>query len=321
MNRTTRHTSAALALMLSGALALAGCGGSSSSSGAGSQAASAANGPSSQQLVADLSTSQDLHQRLPAKVRESGTLKSVIPGPFPPYTIPKAGGAQFTGATIDLGKALGKVLGVQVQHQAVEGLTGVLTGLSSGRYDLALGPIGDYTDRRGSATFVDWVQEYVAFLVPAGNPNDINGLGDTCGLRIGVEAGGSAEQVIREQSKTCTQQGEKPVTVQAFNDQPSSVLAVQAGRSDAFFSSQAPLTYFEQQATSDMELTAQGQPNGFDPIRQGSVLPKGSPMVDVILDAYKELYSTGVYDKIMKKWGLQAEMLPQPGVNLGHGHS
>ena len=57
-------------------------------------------------------------------------------------------------------------------------------------------------------------------------------------------AGGSAERVIKDQAEKCKADGKEAITVQSYTDQPSSILAVRSKRADAFFSSQAPLTYF-----------------------------------------------------------------------------
>lgn len=277
-------------------------------------------GSSGDRIQAGLELNKKLHNQLPADIKKSGKLTSVMSGAFPPYTIPRQGGQKFTGAAIDLQKALGTVLGVKIKTASVEGLSGTLSGLESGRYDFAMGPIGDYADRRGSHNFVDYVQEFVAFLVPKGNPHHIGSLADTCGLKVAVQAGGSAEAVVKEQSKQCVKDGKEAVNVKSFKDQPSSTLSVKAGRTDAFFSSQAPLVYYAHQTSGQLTVVAKGKPNGFEPIRQGAVMPKGSPLTKIVLQALKEVFQNGTYAKIMKKYGLQDEMLDKPGINLGASH-
>ena len=107
-----------------------------------------------------------------------------------------------------------------------------------------------------------------------------------------------------------------PVEVQSFTDQPSSILAVRSKRADAFFSSQAPLTYFVQQANGQLELAGVGQANGFKDIYQGAVVKKDSPLGGVLHDAFKILIDNGTYAQIMKKWGLDNNMIKAPGINL-----
>ncbi|KAB8313385.1 ABC transporter substrate-binding protein [Erwinia endophytica] len=261
---------------------------------------------------------QALHDRLPAEIRQAGKMISVNNGSFPPYEIVEGPNA-MTGASADLAEALGQLLGIKIEHTTVSGLSGVLAGIKSGRYQLAIGPIGDYPDRQEKNDFIDFVQEFVVFAVQKGNPAQINGLEDTCGKRIAVMAAGSAEQVIRKQSAVCTAAGKPAVIVQSFTDQPSSILAVRSKRSDAFFSSQAPLIYFVDQAHGQLELTGKGKKNGFGDIFQGSVVPKDSALGKVVLDGYKALFANGTYAAIMKKWKLDGNMITQPGIDLAKG--
>ncbi|WP_380184428.1 ABC transporter substrate-binding protein [Kalamiella sp. sgz302252] len=261
---------------------------------------------------------QALHDRLPADIKQAGKMISVNNGSFPPYEIVE-GPTSMSGASADLTEALAQLLGIKIEHATVSGLSGVLAGIKSGRYQLAIGPVGDYPDRQQKNDFIDYVQEFVVFAVQKGNPANINGLADTCGKRIAVMAAGSAEQVIRKQSQACTAAGKPAVTVQSFTDQPSSILAVRSKRSDAFFSSQAPLVYFVDQAHGQLELTGQGNKNGFGDIFQGTVVPKNSELGKVVLDGYKALFANGTYAAIMKKWRLDGNMLEAPGVNLAKG--
>lgn len=273
------------------------------------------NQTSNADKIATQETNTDLHSKLPQKIQDSGTLTSVNSGSFPPYTVVDGEG-QVTGATADLAKAMGEILDIKIEHESVDGLASILTGMDAGRYDIALGPIGDFPERQKQATFVDWVQEYVVFAVQSGNPKGIESLETTCGKKIAVQAGGSAEAVIKEQSEKCSKDGNPRVEVQSYKDQPSSILAVQSGRSDAFFSSQAPLTYFVQESNGQLELTGTGQKNGFDDLYQGLLVPKDSGMEEAFLGALKILHENGTYDQIMDKWGLSENKLDEPGVNL-----
>ena len=247
-----------------------------------------------------------IHAKLPADILKSGVMTSVNNGSFPPYEI-VTGSNGLDGASADLSHALGEVLGVKIEHASVTGLSGILSGMAAGRYQMGIGPIGDYPD---------FVKEFVVFGVRKGNPEKINALDDTCGKRIAVMAGGSAEQVIRKQSEVCVKDGKPAVTVQSFSDQPTSILAVRSNRSDAFFSSQAPLTYFVEKANGQLELTGTGKSNGFGDIYQGTVVPKDSAVRDAILAGYQKLFDNGTYAIIMKKWGLEGNMIQAPGINL-----
>ena len=265
--------------------------------------------------AAQLAQNDELRAKLPKEILVKGSMVAVNNGSFPPYEIVE--GNNMTGATKDLSDAIGQLLGVEIEHTTVAGLPAVLTGIASGRYTFAMGPVGDYPEREAANDFVDWVKEYVVFGVRAGNPEGINDLASTCGKRVAVMAGGSAERVIKEQSENCVAEGQPAVEVQSFADQPSSILAVRSNRSDAFFSSQAPLTHFVQQSGGALELAGVGQHNGFGDIHQGAVVPKDSPLGPVLLEAFEILMENGTYQEIMTRWGLEGNMTDAPGINLG----
>jgi len=256
-----------------------------------------------------------LRARLPKEVLSAGVMTAVNNGSFPPYEI--IGDNQTaTGASVDFSDALGQMLGIKIRHETVSGLSGLLMGIKAGRYQFAMGPVGDFPTRQANNDFVDYVQEFVVFAVATGNPQGIQKLADTCGKKVAVMAGGSAEKVIQQQAAECAKGGKPELQVQSYADQPTAILSVRSKRADAFFSSQAPLTYFVQQASGQLELTGQGSKNGFDDLLQGAVVPKGSPLAEIFRDGMQKLVDNGSYAAIMKKWGLQGNMLKAPGINL-----
>ena len=260
-------------------------------------------------------TDPALNDRLPAAIKEAGVIKNCVIGSFSPYTITRAD-KSIEGAAMDLTKALSEVLGVKIETTKIAGHSATMLGLKSGRFDVAIEPVGDYPDREANYDFVDYVREFVVFAVKKGNPKNIQSLADTCGLKVSVMAAGSAERVIKEQSKVCVKEGKKPVTVLSFEGQAAPAMALTSGRADAFFSSQAPLTYFVSQSGGKLELAAVGQKNGFSDIWQGAVVMKGNPLGPVLLDGMKVLFENGTYKAVMEKWNLGYNQLEAPGMNL-----
>jgi polar amino acid transport system substrate-binding protein len=258
---------------------------------------------------------KDLQARLPDDIKAAGKLASVNSGSFPPYEIVLSSD-KMDGASAEMVNAVGELLGLKVEHSSVNGLSSLLTGIKAGRYQLAFGPVGDFVSRQEANDFVDWVQEYVVFAVHKGNPLGIKDLEDACGARIAVQSGGSAEKVIKGQAEKCEKEGKKPIEVQSFADQPTSILSVKSKRSDAFFSSQAPLTYYVAQSDGELELAAVGHKNGFNDLFQGAVVAKDSPLGPILRDAIQVLMDNGTYAAIMKKWGLENNMLSKAAINL-----
>lgn len=251
---------------------------------------------------------------VPAVIRDRGYMVAVNSGSYPPYDI-ILGPNKLEGASADLGVAIGQILGVEIRHQTVSGLAAMLAGFDAGRYDMSVGPIGDFPDRRSKIDFIDWVQEYVAFAVQKGNPRNIQKLDDVCGLNIAVMAAGSAERVLKKKAEECEAAG-KPTVVQSFQDQNGAILAVRSKRADGFFSGQAPLTYFVSQAPNLLDLAAANLPNGFGDIYQGAIAPNNTDLRKAILASFEILVENGTYAQIMKKWSLDRNMIKKPGINL-----
>ena len=259
---------------------------------------------------------KELASQVPEAIRTSGRIRNAVTGSFSPYSITLAD-RSIVGAATDLSTAIGQMLGLKIEYFKNPSFSGTLMGIKAGRYDANLEPAGDYPDREKLYDFVDFAREYVIFAVKAGNPKKVNDLADTCGLKVSVMAGGSAERVIKTQSEKCVKEGKAPVEVLAFDGQAAPAMALSSGRADAFFSSQAPLSYFVKQSNGRLELAAVGKSNGFGTIYQGATVNKDDPMGPVLLKCYQKLFANGTYEKIMRKWGLENNLLKEPGINLG----
>lgn len=310
------NTARLVTLLAAGAVALSACGSDpvELDDATGDGGGSTTSGSVLDRL--DEAEVQRIRDMVPAEYADAGEITAVNSGSFPPYMVVLEDGT-VEGASAELADAVGEVWGIEINHVTVDGLSSILTGMSSGRFDFAFGPVGDFKERQQENDFVDYVQEFVVFAVEKGNPKGIEGLETTCGLKVAVQAGGSAEKVIKGQSETCESNGEAPVEVMSFKDQPQSILAVRSGRADAFFSSQAPLTYFVEQSEGELELAGTGQENGFDTLYQGAVVAKDDELGPLLEETLALLFESGVYEDVMTEWKLSDNMIDEPGMNLG----
>ncbi|MGW7824953.1 transporter substrate-binding domain-containing protein [Streptomyces puniciscabiei] len=284
------------------ASALAGCG--------GTDAPQKADGLS-------LPKDQSLHDALPAQVKKSGTLLVVMTGVNPPWWSGQEG--QYTGAAADLSRLMGSVLGMNVKFVAEADISAAIASVASGRYQMAFGPYGDSSGQAGGrrgVDFVDVVQEVVPFLVPKGNPKNIQKLEGLCGVKVAAQVNGGAYKLLQAQAAKCKAAGSSALKVIGQTGVPNGVLAVQSGRADAFFSAGAALFYYARQKPQALEVVGTASTNGFPNLYQGIVMPKGGAMTPVLLSAFKKVFDSGEYKKIMLKYGLEKEMLDQPGIDL-----
>lgn len=261
------------------------------------------------------SVNDTLRNKLPKEILDSGIITVVNATSTPPFEMLDEKG-QLAGASVDLANAVSELLGVKFHHEVVTGFPAILMGINSGRYQLTMGPAGDFPDRQVSNDFVDWVQEHVVFAVPKGNPKAINSMAEACGVRVAVFAGGAAEKAAKRQAETCKSNNKPELEVQTYADEPAAVLAVRASRADAFFTSQTVLRHFVKGSNGALEIAGTGSDNGFPHLYQGAVVAKNSPVGPVLLAAMEELFNDGTYAAIMKKWELESNMIPRPGINM-----
>lgn len=255
-----------------------------------------------------------LYDKLPQAIKDRGYIVSATTGRYPPYNFLKEDGVTLEGASIDLGIEMEKVLGVPIRNEIAESVASFITGVISGRYDFVFGTVADTAERQKTVDMVDWTSQSTAFLVPKGNPENIKGINDICGLRVAVQQASFAEPVLHQQDEICKKDNRPAVDIQTLSDQATMALAIQAGRINASFAGNAALVYY-QSKNNQFEVVGAGE-NLMGTLWQASVTPKGSELTQVVLEAWQEMYKSGAYERIMTKWGVEKDMLDAPGINM-----
>lgn len=296
-------------------MGLTACGNSNTVDPAAEESATS-SATSSAAAIPEATFSQELQDALPQSIKDAGELNTagII---FPPYANYQADGQTVEGINVDMAKAFGEVLGIDVNYDAAASTTDVYSGLASNRFDLGINPYSDTPTTEESYDFVDWLHEYVSFAVAKGNPKGITSLETACGATVATLQGGSAEKVLQTQSATCETGGKPAITINTFPDQSTAILSVQSGRSDAAFSSQVPLTYYVEKSEGALELAGANQDNGFSNLLIGVFAPKGSELPPVMLQVFEQLDEEGVYDALLAKYGLENNEIDEFGINLG----
>ncbi|MGL4861381.1 MAG: transporter substrate-binding domain-containing protein [Enterobacteriaceae bacterium] len=254
-----------------------------------------------------------LYNQLPQEVREKGMV-SAIDSSFYPYAI-IGDDNKLEGAGIDFAKSVSEILGVEIRHEMVDGFSGMLMGIQGGKYQVTFNPIDDQIEREQKMDLLDIARGVNVVVAQKGKLTNITSFTDLCGKSAAVMKGATPEGVVSKHSGLCVKQGNKPIELQKYRDVPAAILAVLSGRADMVL---LPMPHFAAQKNDQLELIA--AINELDKelpeYYRGVVLGKDSVLTPVLLEAFKELYNNGTYAIIMKKWGLEKEMLAAPGVNL-----
>ena len=196
------------AALTAAALILSACGGSSSSA-ASTEAAQPAN-------------------RL-EKILAEGKITNVCEPYFAPYEFidnEKEGQDQFRGADMEFARYIAKELGVELEIVPLE-WSAVLTGVTEGKYDMAVAGLGYSEERAKNMEFSDIYKQgsEQGIMVRAEDLDRYKTLEDFKGKKVGFQSG-----TLQEQLATAQLPDSELVTYDLINN---AVLALDAKKVDA----------------------------------------------------------------------------------------
>ncbi|WP_271634478.1 transporter substrate-binding domain-containing protein [Solicola gregarius] len=154
---------------------------------------------------------------LPASIQESGVIRVGTYAAYPPMTFKDPQTGDYAGSDIELIEAVADKLGVAVQIHDVK-FEGLITGLQSDRFDVAIGAISDTPERRQQVDFVDYAKAFSGILVQDGNPESIYSFDDLCGHPVATVVGSSQVDQLEQQSRQCQKQDKSPIDISAVTD-------------------------------------------------------------------------------------------------------
>jgi polar amino acid transport system substrate-binding protein len=285
-----RFTLASIAVAVSAALVLSACG--SSGSSAGGQSGGSSDVPSQ-------AVDNSLHSQLPASIQSAGVINFAVEQ-HPPYMT--VNGTDITGPNIDLQNALAAVLGVKANSTVVGGgLSPVLAGLLSGRYDAFAGPVEATPDREKQYDETGWLIAETAYMVDkSGGSNSIDQL---CGKTVTYVSGSVLEGYVNKLSTYCDSAGKGKINGLGLADTNATILAVKSGRAAG---AGTTLDAGNAAVKADTSLGILIQPDSAGGVKENNCLitPKNTKLGPVLHEALQQLIDNGTYGKILAKWGL-----------------
>lgn len=306
MRLGTRGRWAACALVVV-ALVLAGCGGKTTES--------QNKQTSTQGVVKD----DALAAMVPATIKADGTLIIATDASYAPNEF--RNGDTFQGMDIDLGNAIGKVLGLTVSFVNVP-FDGILAGIASGRYEASLSSFTDNKEREQTVDFVDYYQAGTSIAVKQGNPLNIKTILDLCGKKVAAEQG-TIQLLSLQQNKdtngnitlrgACLQAGRPAPVPESQPDQNAVNAALIAGRADAF-TADSPVVEYQIKVTNG-GVEQGGQTTDVAPY--GMALAKhDGQFAQAVQGAIQKLIDSGDYRKILDNWGVTAGAIDKATINV-----
>lgn len=312
-NAVKSRIATAGAVAVAGALLLAGCGDQTKD-----DAKPAASGSDAKDSSAPLAA------KLPQEIQDKGVLKVGSDIAYPPVEYKDKSG-KVVGIDPDLGVALGKQLGVKFEFENGTFDT-LLTGLRSKRYDIAMSAMTDTADRQNGVDgdtgkkvgegvdFVDYFTAGVSLYTPKGKTQSITTWDDVCGKKMVLQRGTVSHDLAKAQAKKCP--AGKKLSIEAFDNDQEAQTRLRGGGGDVG-SSDFPVAAWAVKTSGggkNFELVG----DQIEAAPYGIAIAKSNTQVrDAIKAAMDAIIKNGEYDKIIKKWGVDAGKVTEAGVNGG----
>lgn len=247
-----------------------------------------------------------LHDQLPAAIKSAGVVKVATDASYAPNEFFAADNKTIQGMDVDLGKAIGDVLGVKFQFENVS-FDAIIQNLGT-RYDVGMSSFTDTKDREKVIDMVTYFSAGTSFMVKKGSSLNPTSVADLCGKKIAVEKGTTQLDDVTAQKKKCA------LEIQAYPDQNGANLALSNGRADVVLADSPVNAYAAKQSNGQFEIV--GQEYGAAPY--GIAVPKDAAhqgLAQAILGAMKKLIANGTYKQVLDKWGVASGAITSPVIN------
>jgi serine/threonine protein kinase len=302
---------AAVAVILTVALAAWLWRGTAGPSGTGGSSATARPGTSSSSptsgLPSPLTDPAAIAATVPADIRASGKLVIGIDTPYEPAEFTDGDG-NYTGFGVDLMNAVGRTLNLTPDYQETV-FDSIIPSIQSGVFNVGL---SSFTDNREREKVVDFVTYFQAGTQWAQRPDTPVKPNDACGKKVGVASRTVQDlKEIPDKSAACVQAGKQAIFKTDYISQDDVTNALLTGEVDAM-SADFPVTAYAVKNSAGALQTTGGI---FDAAPYGWPVQKGSPLAESLRQALMHVIATGEYAEIMKKWGVQGGMITAPVIN------
>ena len=248
--------------------------------------------------------------------------KFVTPGKFtvavspggPPLATYATDARTVIGADPEYAGAIANSLGLELELVPTAWIDWPL-GLTSGKYDAVISNVGVTEQRKEKFDFSTYRQGLHGFFVKSDSGIiSIKEPKDAAGLRIIVGAGTNQERILLKWSDENVAAGLKPLELQYYDDEATSLVALASGRADVIVQPHAQLVFI---AARDNNIKRVGTLSAGWPERSDVAITtrKGSGLANALTIATNGLIADGTYGKVLERWHLREEALPKSETN------
>lgn len=235
--------------------------------------------------------------------------------PYPPQEFYDEAGNP-AGVDIEIGQAIADRLGLEMQVVNSVFDT-IIAAVTSGKCDIIISAMNITPDRNKQVSMIPYFQAGQSIVVAKGNPSNIAGPLDLCGLGAAAESGTTEAQFLLGSeayqdnglTQQCQAEGKDPPKVVITQKDTDALQQLQTGKVAAYFTDSPVAGYYVTQNPDQFEVVGQI----IEPIVEGIALPCGAedcasaPLTPVglaVQAALEDMFADGTYQDILARWNL-----------------
>ncbi|MEV4461164.1 ABC transporter substrate-binding protein [Microbispora sp. NPDC049633] len=253
--------------------------------------------------------------QVPAAIRAKGEFLVGTTTFDPPLSFLADDNVTPIGVEEDVASLVADVLGLKPRFEATS-WENLFLAVRSGKYAAGFSNITVTEERKDIYDFATYRLDQLAWEVPKDSTiTSIAGPADVAGLSVAVGSGTNQEKILLGWDKQNRAAGLKPARIQYYKQPADTYLALKSGRIQAYFAPN-PTSAYHAAVSGDTKIV--GTYSGAGPSLQGliaAMTQKGNGLAKPIGDALNALIKDGSYGKVLARWGLSNEAVPESLVN------
>ena len=246
-----------------------------------------------------------------ADIKQRGSLVVAMEDDFQPFEFFQ--NDVLTGYDVELLQHISTNFPFKVSRQVVP-WTGILPGVTTGKYDLAVTAVFVTKERLAALEMTSPVAQSVNYYLKRTRDKHITSVKDLNGLKLGVEAGSTMLAQLPQLAAMLEKTGGKLGPVQQYQDYPSAYQDLADGRLDYVVNTQLNLTSVAQMRPGVFAL---GQPVSAPSYISWAAQKGNTDLVNLINTALLTARKDGSMYKLQQKWfSTTFELMPEQPVAL-----
>jgi polar amino acid transport system substrate-binding protein len=246
---------------------------------------------------------------LPAAIGKDGKLTVATTAGSIPLSFHATDDKTPIGVEVDIAQLVADKLGLALDVQVTSWENWPLK-TQSGDFEAVFSNVGINKDRVKLFDFSTYRAAYMGFEAKKSSTYNIKGADDISGLKVSVGSGTNQEKILLAWNKDLESRGKAPATLQYYSSDADTILALSSGRTDLNIAPYPSVSYREN--TRD-DLKVVGKVNAGWPSETlvAAITLKGNGLAPAITDALNSAIKDGSYGKVLDRWGLSQEALPE----------